>query len=267
MLLPGGSGHAGVLDGVVAHLADHHRVVALSSRLASAPGDAEHHDQRPADHAEDALGLIEALFDEPPTVFGFSAGAITTLALLAHHPDRIGRAVVHEPPVIGLLPDADRHREALEAVRTAARTQGPEEASRLMTETMTASAPSTDSPEVRHPGDWLDGYAETQPEPPTSDLLELLPLLGELQPLFLEHLLLPFTTSELDLPALSAAESRLVPAAGIDSRGQLPHRTATALAHRLGLPLTELPGGHLGPVERPAQFATALRALLAEVTA
>jgi hypothetical protein len=37
---------------------------------------------------------------------------------------------------------------------------------------------------------------------------------------------------------------------------------AAALATRLGLSLTELPGGHLGPIERPTQFAGALRALL-----
>ncbi|OEV30989.1 hypothetical protein AN219_07735 [Streptomyces nanshensis] len=262
LLLPGGAGHAGVLDGLAAHLTDRYRVVAMSSRLASARPDTEHGDQHPNVHAEDALGLIEALFDEPPAVFAFSSGAITTLELLARHPDRVRLAVVHEPPVLGLLPDTGRHRDALEGVRTAARTQGMDEAARLMTETMTALEPGTDSPDLRHPGDWLDGYAETLPEPPTPELLKLFSQLGELQPLFVEHILLPFTTGELDLAALGEAGPRLVPAAGIDSRGQLPYRAAAALATGLGLPLDEFPGGHLGPVERPAQFAGALRALL-----
>ncbi|MEU6268729.1 alpha/beta fold hydrolase [Saccharopolyspora shandongensis] len=262
LLLPGGAGHAGVLDGLAAHLVDHYRVVAMSSRMASARPGTEHGDQHPKLYAEDTLGLIEALFDEPPTVFSFSASAITTLELLARHPDRLRLAVVHEPPVLGLLPDAGRHRDALEAARTAARTQGMDEAARLITETMTALEPGTDSPDLRHPGDWLDGYAETLPEPPTPELLELFSRLGELQPLFLEHVLVPFTTGEVDLAALGAAGPRLIPVAGIDSRGQLPYRAAAALATGLGLPLTEFPGGHLGPVERPAQFAGALRALL-----
>lgn len=196
-------------------------------------------------------------------MFAFSASAITTLELLARHPDRLRLAVVHEPPVLGLLPDAGRHRDALEAVRTAARTRGMGEAARLMAETMTALEPGTDSPDLRHPGDWLDGYAETLPEPPTpGELPELFSLLGELQPLFLEHILIPFTTGEVDLAAFGAAGPRLVPVAGIDSRGQLPYRAAAALATGLGLPLNEFPGGHLGPIERPAQFAGALRALL-----
>ncbi|MGW5793887.1 alpha/beta fold hydrolase [Saccharopolyspora sp. NPDC003752] len=262
LLLPGGAGHAGVLDGIAAHLADHYRVVAMSGRLASARPGTEHGDQHPKVYAEDTLGLIEALFDEPPIVFAFSAGAITTLELLTRHPDRLRLAVVHEPPVLGLLPDAARYRDELEAVRTAARTQGMDEAGRLMTETMTAPEPGTDSPELRHPGDWFDGYAETLPEPPTPELLELFSRLGDLQPLFLEHVLIPFTTAEVDLAALGEVGPRLVPVAGIDSRGQLPYRAAAALATGLGLPLNEFPGGHLGPIERPAQFAGALRALL-----
>ncbi|MGI6876610.1 alpha/beta fold hydrolase [Amycolatopsis sp. 3B14] len=259
LLLPGGAGHAGVFDGLAAHLADHYRVVAMSSRLVSAGPDG---DQHPKVYAEDVLGLIEALFDEPPAVFAFSAGAITTLDLLARHPERVRLAVVHEPPVVGLLPDAERHRAALEAVRAAARTGDLDEAARLMTDAMTAPEPGAATPELRHPGDWLDGYAETSPEPPTPELLELFARLGELQPLFLEHVLVPFTSADVDVAALAAAGPRLVPVAGIDSRGQLPYRAAAALASRLGLPLTEFPGGHLGPVERPTQFAAALRALL-----
>ncbi|WP_433386747.1 alpha/beta fold hydrolase [Micromonospora sp. KLBMP9576] len=262
LLLPGGVGHAGILDGLAAHLADRYRVVAMSSRVVSARPGTEHGDQHPRTYAEDTLNLIEALFDEPPTVFAFSASAITTLELLARHPDRLRLAVVHEPPVLGLLPDAGRHRDALEAVRTAARTRRMDEAARLMAETMTALKPGTDSPDLRHPGDWLDGYTETLPEPPTPELLELLSLLSELQPLFLEHILIPFTTSEVNLAALGAAGPRLVPVAGVDSRGQLPYRAAAALATGLELPLNELPGGHLGPIERPAQFAGALRALI-----
>ena len=265
LLLPGGSGHAGVVDRLTAHLAGHYRVVAMSSRVASAArADTIDEQQHPKAHAEDTRALIEKLFDEPPTVFAFSAGAITALELLARHPEHVRLVVVHEPPVTALLPDAARHRSALEAVRAAARTEGPAAAAQLMTAAMTAPGADATPATLRHPGDWLDGYADTHPEPPTPELLELFTRLADLQPLFLEHILVPFATSELDLPALEAASVRLIPVAGIDSRGQLPYRAAAALATRLGLPLTELPGGHLGPVDRPTQFARALSALLDE---
>lgn len=124
-----------------------------------------------------------------------------------------------------------------------------------MTAAMTTPGTDATPAKLHHPGDWLNGYADTHPELPTPELLELFTRLADLQPLFLEHILIPFTTSELDLTALEAASARLIPVAGIDSRGQMPYRAAAALATRLSLPLTELPRGHLGPVERPTQLA------------
>ncbi|WP_344880534.1 hypothetical protein [Allokutzneria multivorans] len=129
---------------------------------------------------------------------------------------------------------------------------------------MTTSKPGADTSETRHIGNWLDGYAETLPEPPTPELLELQARLGVFQPAFLEHVLIPFTTNEIDLAALGAVSRQLVPVAGIDSRGQLPHRATASLCAKLSLPLHEVPGGHLGPIERPAQFAAAFKALLRE---
>ncbi|GAA1460278.1 alpha/beta hydrolase [Nocardiopsis exhalans] len=266
LLIPGGVGHGGMLDPLAAHLADRFDVATMSSRVASAKQPETLGEQRPGAHAEDVLALIDHLFEEPPIVFGFSSGAVTTLELLAQRPDRVRLAVVHEPPLVNLLPDAARHRAALASVRAAARDRGLEEAQELMTTAMTAPGPDpvqeADLPRLQRAGAWTDGYAGTGPEPLSPELAELLTRLGELQGIMLEHILLPFTTHEPDLSVLGAHSDQLVPVAGVDSPGQLPYRAAAALAARLGLPLTELPGGHLGPVERPTQFADALRELL-----
>ncbi|MBB5490729.1 alpha/beta fold hydrolase [Nocardiopsis metallicus] len=266
LLVPGGVGHGGMLDPLAAHLADRFDVVTMSSRVASAKQPETLGDQRPGDHAEDVLGLIDHLFAEPPIVFGFSSGAVTALELLAQRPDRVRLAVVHEPPLVNLLPDAARHRAALESVRAAARDRGLEEAQELMTTAVTAPGPDpgreSDLPRLQRVGAWSDGYAGTGPEPLGPELAELFVRLGELQGIMLEHIMLPFTTHEPGLSVLAAHSDQLVPVVGVDSAGQLPYRTAAALAARLGLPLTEFPGGHLGPVERPAQFAGALKDLL-----
>ncbi|HEY0002307.1 MAG TPA: hypothetical protein VGB74_17790, partial [Actinoplanes sp.] len=85
LLLPGGSGHAGVLDRLATHLAGHYRVVSMCSRVASAATpdsvasaatpDSVNEEQHPTVHAEDTRALIAKLFDEPPTVIAFSSGA------------------------------------------------------------------------------------------------------------------------------------------------------------------------------------------------
>lgn len=219
LLVPGGAGHAGVLYRLAADLAGHYRVVAMSSRVASATrADTIEEEQHPQVHAEDTRALIEKVFDEPPTVFAFSSGAITTLELLVRHPEYVRLAVVHEPPVTTLLPDAARHQSTLEAVRAAARTDGPAAAAQAMTAAMTTPGTYATPTMLHHPGDWLDGYTDTRPEPPTPELLELFTRLADLQPLFLEYILVPFTSSELDLTALEAGRIPVVSAPAASER-------------------------------------------------
>jgi pimeloyl-ACP methyl ester carboxylesterase len=263
LFIPGGSGHGGVLERLAAELADAYDTVVMSSRVASTqqPGFVLG-DQHPKVHAEDAVGVIDALFAEAPIVIGFSSGAITTLELLAHHPEQVRLAVVHEPPLMNLLPEAARLRAEIESVRESARAEDFAAAGAAMIAMMIDTDIRFEAPGLRRFGTWADGYADTEPEPPTPELRELLGRLGELQPVFLEHVLAQFTGYEPDLPALAAQAERLVLAVGIDSSKDLPFQTTAALASRLGLPLTELPGGHLGSVERPTQFGSALKPLL-----
>ncbi|MDA1361836.1 alpha/beta hydrolase [Glycomyces luteolus] len=263
LLIPGGSGHGGVLERLADQLADAYDVVTMSSRVASPqqPGTVLG-DQHPKTHAEDAVGLVDALFDEAPIVVGFSSGAVTTLELLAHHPEHVRLAVVHEPPLVHLLPEAARLLAEIKAVREMARAENFAGAGTAMAALMIDTDIRFEAPAVRQFGSWTEGYADTASESPTPELLELIGRLGDLQPLFLEHVLVQFTGYEPDLAALEAQADRLFLAVGIDSRKDLPFQTAAALASRLGLPLTELPGGHLGSVERPTQFGGALKALL-----
>lgn len=263
LFIPGGSGHGGVLERLVAHLADAYDVVTMNTRAAAPqrPGTVLG-DQHPKLHAEDAAGVIDALFDAAPIVVGFSSGAVTTLELLAHHPEHVRLAVVHEPPLMSLLPEAARLRDEIAAVRESARADDFAAAGAAMAAMMIDTDIRFAAPSLRHFGTWPEGYAGTEPEPPTPELLELFGRLGDLQPLFLEHVLVPFTGHEPDLAALAAQAERLVLAVGIDSRRDLPFQTTAALATRLSLPLTELPGGHLGSVQRPTQFAGALKELL-----
>jgi pimeloyl-ACP methyl ester carboxylesterase len=262
LLIPGGSGHAGVLGPLAAHLTDHYTVIAMYSRLASQSNTATLGDQHPSDSAEDALRLLDKLTDEPVNVFGFSAGAITALELTLRHGDRVRSAVIHEAILTSLLPDAAAQQAMFASVRDSARTD-PAEAGRIMTAGVLAEGPEAAPVPLRHFGTWTDGYADTEPEPPAPELAAVFARLSGLQPAFIEHVLVPFTSHVPDPAALQAVAEKLIPAAGIDSRGQLPYRAAAALAAALDKPLTEFPGGHLGTVERPTQFAEALHRCVA----
>ncbi|MFF4036841.1 hypothetical protein [Streptomyces sp. NPDC001816] len=53
-------------------------------------------------------------------------------------------------------------------------------------------------------------------------------------------------------------EHRLTLGFGTDSRGQLLGDVTELLADRLASPLMEFPGGHLGALDHPVEFADAL---------
>ncbi|KUN04736.1 hydrolase [Streptomyces yokosukanensis] len=72
---------------------------------------------------------------------------------------------------------------------------------------------------------------------------------------FLACVLRPFTSY---LPSFTAPPGGLTLGAGVDSRGQVLHRTAAALAAGLGGAFVEFPGGHLGTVDHPVAFADLL---------
>jgi pimeloyl-ACP methyl ester carboxylesterase len=263
VLLPGGSGDAGVFGPLADRLAVDRTVVSVYSRVASHdPELPPLGEQHPAVHADDVSRLLTHLGDESATVFGSSSGAITAIELLHRHPDQVTSVIAHEPPSVSVLPDAQRHRAMLESVRATAREKDTTAAMSLLMAGLTAEGPTEGRPRLRHHGDWRDGYANTPAEPLAPELAEVLPRLSRLQPAFLVDILVPFAGHAWDTAALQPVADRLFPAAGVDSQGELPYRAAASLAARLDVPMTELPGGHLGPLERPAMFAAALTALI-----
>jgi clorobiocin/coumermycin A biosynthesis protein CloN7/CouN7 len=75
---------------------------------------------------------------------------------------------------------------------------------------------------------------------------------------------LPTTQYQPDLEALRATPARIVVAVGATSKGQLAHRSAVALAERLGTPVVEFPGDHGGFVTLPEQCAQVLDQVLTQ---
>jgi pimeloyl-ACP methyl ester carboxylesterase len=63
-------------------------------------------DHIPTTQAGDLHGVIQALGAGPVDVFGSSGGAVAALALVTAHPDDVSTLVAHEPPLVGVLPDA-----------------------------------------------------------------------------------------------------------------------------------------------------------------
>jgi clorobiocin biosynthesis protein CloN7 len=192
--------------------------------------------------ADDARDLLEAIGRGPAHVFGSSGGAVTGLALVAKYPDHVATLVAHEPPVALLLPEAEEARVGIHEIYDAFRDSGSSAAwQRFAAFTGMSMGSQGDDPD---------------PQPPSPEAVAA-------SERFFRHGFLPIALYQPDLAALQASSARVIVAGGITSKGQFAHRTAAALAERLGNPLVEFPGGHVGFVTDPDEFAAILRRVLA----
>ncbi|MCA1655565.1 MAG: alpha/beta hydrolase [Pseudonocardiaceae bacterium] len=192
-----------------------------------------------AGQAADALAVLDAVSPEPAYVFGHSGGALTTLALIERHPDRLRTAVLLEPPLVDLLPDAAHIRAE----------------DRLVTEA------------YERDGVWaaLDvfmaqtGLAEggEQEAPPR----EMLAAMAANFDVFFGRMYASIGEYAPDFAALRAASTRIEVGVGTTTGGELANRAAVAFAARLGQPTVELPGDHNGFAADPEANAVVLRKL------
>ena len=213
-------------------------------------------DNDPEVQAEDVHAVIAALDAGPVELFASSGGAVTALALVAAHPDDVTTLVAHEPPLIDVLPDADRARAAQRAFQDVYQAKG---SGAGMAAFIAMSS---------WQGEFTDEYAaQPAPDPaqfgmPTDDDGSRGdPLLSDASNAITDH--------PLDLDALKAAPTRIVVAVGIESEGVFTGRTAVATAEALGQEAIVFPshhggfmGGEFGYAGEPEAFAVKLREVL-----
>jgi pimeloyl-ACP methyl ester carboxylesterase len=213
-------------------------------------------DSVPATQAEDLHALIAELGAGPVDVFGSSGGAVTGLALVTAHPDDVVTLVAHEPPIVGVLPDAEAAQRAADQFREAYQAKGwGHGMAGFMGMTMWQ-------------GEFTDAYfAQPAPDPAMfgmpseDDGSRDDPLLSERSNAVTDH--------RLDVDALTAAPTRVVLAVGEESGDTFTARTGAATARALGQEAVVFPSHHGGFADgefgwpgKPDEFARTLRQVL-----
>jgi len=79
---------------------------------------------------------------------------------------------------------------------------------------------------------------------------------------WMEHELRQYPRVELELDALTSRAQQIVLVGGRDSQDQMTYQPGKVLAQKLGLDVVDLPGGHLGFIAYPAEFANELMVAL-----
>jgi pimeloyl-ACP methyl ester carboxylesterase len=211
----------------------------------------------PDDHADDLHRVIQAVGGGPVDLFASSGGAVNALALVAKHPEDVRTLVAHEPPLAAIVPDREH---ALAASRAVAETYQRSGFGAGMAHFIALTS---------HQGPFT---AETAAQPAPDPAMFGMPADddGSRTDVLLHQNMITCTQYEPDFDALRSASTRIVPAAGEESEGQLASRGAFAVAERLGGKPVMFPshhggflGGEYGQAGAPDAFAAKLREVLA----
>jgi pimeloyl-ACP methyl ester carboxylesterase len=238
LLISGAGGDAGFFSTAADALSDCFTVITYDRRGNSRSSRDETSTMSIAQEAEDAKALIDTCTDGKALVFGNSAGAIIALQLAATHPESAIAVIAHEPPIINLVRADHPAATFLRHVSQVGHRDGP------------AAGASTFLGDLR-PGIDRDWPADLRGR------------FDKNLSYFIKNeydSIIGFTP---DIDALKNAPIPVVMAAGAENRGL--DFASIPLANLIGSAWTELPGGHLSFLERPVQFADALRSLGTEL--
>jgi pimeloyl-ACP methyl ester carboxylesterase len=240
IMIPGAAGTGEVFRPLLGPLAERYRVVTHDRRgfSRSELDGSQDYEYRLDTDAEDVRRLIEQLTDKPAIFFGNSSGATVALEVLIRYPERVETVVAHEPPVVNLLPDAPKWIAFFDEVYGIYRQSG---VGRAMHQFAAGTLGSED----------------------TKVLARHMKLHTNEQNLanatyWMEHELRQYPRVELDLEVLTAHSKQIMLVGGRDSQDQMTYQPGNVLAQKLGLDIVNLPGGHLGFIAYPVEFANEL---------
>jgi pimeloyl-ACP methyl ester carboxylesterase len=249
LCITGGPTDAGMFTDVAARLADLYTVVAYDQRGHSrSPLDGEPEDLPAPAHAEDAAAILRDVADEPAFVYGVSGGGIIGLDLVTRYPELVRVFVCQEPPLLELLPDAEQCLARFDAIHETYLSQGPFPAMGAFGAAVEQGGPAYSE--------------EMQKMPATPESEEMGQRMVGNFDLFLEHELRQIVRYMPDFERLRQIPTRVVPAAGENSGQQAARRATIALAERMGVPVTFLPGAHGGWGADPQVYADRLHEVL-----
>lgn len=257
LMITGGGGDCAYYSVVADILARDHTVVTYDRRgnsrslLRGAPAAITM-----AQQSADAVAVLRACGFGTAMIFGNSGGATIALDLAARHPHVTRTVIAHEPPIPKILPDAAGYLSIFDEIGQVLQAEGWQAAFTLF-QTRIAHLPP-DRPELIAA---LLDPAQVLPPGPT---LEVLKRVSGNWEYMMRYEIRPFIDYVPDLDQLAACGVRVVPAVGSES-DEISRRMCTVLAARLGAGLAEFPGGHEAAVMIPAEFAAALRSLLARL--
>ncbi|MEV4355444.1 alpha/beta fold hydrolase [Nonomuraea sp. NPDC004186] len=268
LLISGGGGDAGMYADVVPLLARTYTVITYDRR-GNSRSPFTHPDASitPATQADDAVAVLDHHGLERAYVFGNSGGAIIALEMVIRHPGRLLGAVVHEAPLVQLLPAGSAERREIEHIGrlgqdghlmrafAAFGAMTLPDPPRIFLSPTGQTVIAAGTQLVLAAGDLARRLTRREPDAMTRQLHNAELMLRRELPAFCFDY-------QPDLSAPAATTAPWCLATGRDSVGKPYYTPAHVLSERLGIPCQEFPGGHVPYMQHPEEFTKTLTTIL-----
>lgn len=250
ILIPGANGTGDIFLPLAERLKAHFTVVAIDRRdygnselTQSLPDEASNpnSEYRVKRDAQDVAALAQHLSDEPVYVLGSSSGAIVAMHVLKEHPAVVKEIAFHEPPINTFLPDSDYWKEKNDEIVKIALSEGLQQAMQVFGKTLNIAP--------------LDAKSMSQP---VSENDEDQKAQYERMMFWVEYEIRQYTHSNITLSDLAQYKDRVVLFNGTDSKSSFPQDVNFYINEQTAIKLLDIPGGHLGYVQKPDGFAEVL---------
>ncbi len=234
LMITGAMGDAGFYSSSADILANEFTVVSYDRRCNSRSSGDRNTAMTVAQQARDAVAIIKAMGADKAIIFGSSGGGIIGLELAASMPHVIDFLIVHEAPVIEVLPDAERWRSFAHNIHVKSQREGWETA---LVDFMSSLIGVPDIPYPKDLNERVSGNME----------------------FFFKHELTPFIRFIPDFRGILENEVNMVVAVGTDSDNAYYVQSTRIVAANLGCECVEFPGHHDASFYMPEEFSSAVR--------
>lgn len=198
-------------------------------------------DYRVKRDAQDVAELAKHLSDEPVYILGSSSGSIVTMHVLKDYPEVVKQIAFHEPPINTFLPDSQYWKEKNDQIVEQIASEGLQKGMQTFGETLNISA--IDAKDMSKPVSEDDEAQKAQ---------------YERMIFWANYEIRQYTHSDITLEDLSKHKDIVTLLNGTDSVGSFPQEVNFYIEEQTGIKIVDIPGGHLGYVQKPEGFADTL---------
>jgi pimeloyl-ACP methyl ester carboxylesterase len=241
LMISGGGGDSGYYSLVANLLADEYTVITYDRRGNSRSTGNDPQNFELSQQARDAVAVLRAAGHESAFVFGNSSGAIFALEMARRHPHAVKAVVVHEPPVVRVLPDNAQWLRFFAGVYRLAYRYGINIA--MFRFSLSLGIP-------------LHAMGKTPKDLGTR--------LARNNEFLVKREMLPCVNYKPDVAMIKQNGVKVFMAVGKMTLDKQKYygRTAPILADLLGCELVTFPGHHISYLDMPEEWAAALRSVL-----